>query len=106
MTDMHTDFFGQNSADLRGLADATLVVEKQQLPVHKATLAANSATLARMFKSSSGSTEHSSVIHLDDSLHEVCTALKVMYEGCSAFHATKLKSVEDVYCVTKLCTQV
>lgn len=85
---MHTNYFGQSSADFQGLADAILVVEEQQLPVHKAILAANSATFARMFRSCSGSTEHSPEVHLDDSLHEVCTTLQVVYEGCSALHAS------------------
>lgn len=97
---MDTDYYGQSSADFQGLADAILVVEEQRLPVHKAILAANSATFAKMFRSCSGSTEHSSEIPLDDSLHEVCTTLKVVYEGCSALHASKLRSAEDAYCVT------
>ena len=96
----NTDDFGQNSADFQGLTDATLIVEKQQLPVHKAILAANSSTFGKMFRACPGE-ERCSVVRLDDSLLDVCTTLKYLYDGCTVHSASKLKSIEDAYCVTK-----
>lgn len=97
-SDTDTDYFGQSSADFQRLTDAILIVEEQQLPVHKAVIAANSATFAKLFESCP--TEACSVLPLDDSLHDVCTSLKFLYDGCTALKAVKLRSVEDAYCVS------
>ena len=97
---MNTDYFGQSSADFQGLTDAVLIVEEQQIPVHKAILAANSSTFGKMFRACPAE-EQCSVVPLDDSLLDVCTTLKYLYDGCTVLSATQLKSIEDAYCVSK-----
>lgn len=96
---METEYFGRSSAEFRSLADALLIVQEQQLPVHKAILAANSSTFARIFASCSGGTEDKTrmKVPLDDSLLAVCTTLKFLYDGCTALNASQLEAVDDVY---------
>ena len=100
-SNMNIDYFGQSSADFKGLTDATLIVEKQHLPVHKAILAANSFTFGKMFRACPGE-EQCSVVPLDDSLCDICITLKYLYDGCTVHKASKLQSIEDAYCVTKV----
>lgn len=96
---MNMEHFGRSSAEFRSLADAVLIVEEKQLPVHKAILAANSSTFARMFASCSGSTEEKTRIKvpLADSLLAVCTTLKFLYDGCTALSAGRFEAIDDAY---------
>ena len=100
---MDEDYFGSSSPEFQDLADALLIVEDKPLPVHKAVLAAKSPTFARLFTSCSTRPDKPDAkfeVHLDDSLHTVCTTLKYIYQGCTRFSATELQSVEDAYHVT------
>ena len=96
---MLTNYFGPSSAEFRSLADAVLIVQEHQLPVHKAILAANSSTFTRIFASCSGSTEDKTKmkVPLDDSLLAVCTTLKFLYDGCTTLNASQLEAVDDAY---------
>lgn len=83
------------------MADALLVVEDKQLPVHKAILAASSPTFATLFTSCAATTTEDGrpTIPLDDSLHSVCATLRYLYHGCTKLKTTKLQSFDDAYLV-------
>lgn len=95
---MEEEHFDSCSPEFQQLADALLVVEDKHLPVHKAILAAKSLTFAKMFTSCSGTgTSAKMEVPLDDSLSDVCTALKYLYQSCSQRNASKLQSAEDAH---------
>ena len=95
---MDEEYFDSCSPEFQDLADALLVVEDKRLRVHKAILAAKSPTFAKMFTSCSATEQDAKMeVPLDDSLPDVCTALKYLYQGCAGRSASKLQSVEDSY---------
>ena len=81
------------------MADALLVVEDKQLPVHKAILAASSPTFATLFTSCAATKRDEGQLRvpLDDSLLAVCATLKYLYHGCMKLRASKLQSFDDAY---------
>lgn len=98
-SNMDKDYFGLSSPEFQNMADALLIVEDKQLPVHKAILAASSATFAGLFTSCSATTREDGRVEvpLDDSLHAVYTILKYLYHGCIKLRASKLHSFDDAY---------
>ncbi|KAL3136644.1 Kelch repeat and BTB domain-containing protein 2 [Trebouxia sp. C0009 RCD-2024] len=96
---MDQGYFGVSSPEFQNMADALLVVEDKQLPVHKAILAASSPTFTTLFTSCSATTREDGRLRipLDDSLLSVCATLRYLYHGCTKLRASKLQSFDDAY---------
>ena len=84
------------------LADAVLVIEDVELPVHQAILAANSPFFGDIFltASQSSSDKTSCKLHCPlpgDKLSDVLTVLRYCYRACTLFSPSKprLESAED-----------
>ena len=91
------------SEQVASMADAVLIVQGTELPVHTYVLAANSPVFADMLETAPVATapQKSKPLHNipleGDSMHVVCTALRYMYLGSFVVSPSKpaIQSCED-----------
>ena len=90
------------------LADAVLVLENTELPVHKNILAANSKVFAEAFIAASRATDQThpsgkvSVRLYGDSLPEISTVLTYLYKGCLFGGTPDIDCLEDIKVLVKV----
>ncbi|KAL0037952.1 hypothetical protein WJX79_006993 [Trebouxia sp. C0005] len=90
------------------MADAVLVLENTEFPVHKNILAANSKVFAEAFTAASRAADQShpsgkvSVRLYADSLSEISTFLNYLYKGCLFGGTPDLDCLEDIRVLVKV----
>lgn len=93
---MEEGYLEKMTSEFRNLTDAVLLVSDQQLPVHKAIIAANSSVLAQMFDLVTPTSSDKFQVSLDEEIDVVRQALSYLYETCKiGATMTRLRSCED-----------
>ncbi len=105
---VQTDHMQGVSDTFAGMADAVLLLENTELPVHKNILAANSKVFAEAFTAASCAADqtHPSgkvpVRLYGDSLSEISTVLTYLYKGCLFGGTPDIDCLEDIKVLVKV----
>jgi hypothetical protein len=105
---VQTDHMIGVSDTFADMADAVLVLENTEFPVHKNILAANSKVFAEAFTAASREADQTdpsgkvSVCLYGDSLSEISTVLTYLYKGCLFGGTPDLDCLEDIKVLVKV----
>ncbi len=105
---VQTDHMINVSDTFANMADAVLVLENTEFPVHKNILAANSKVFAEAFTAASREADQTnpsgkvSVRLYGDSLSEISTVLSYLYKDCLFGGTSDIDCLEDIKVLVKV----